>query len=125
MSTAEEATINPDGSQTFENEPPPMNDTAGGEEGAFDAIPEEEAGIDPAFYLLGAFILFVILYFVISSMRKKDDNNGDDFFASLDTEKVSHGMDSWYVCRLAWPHHGCCTTVQLETTLGSGRVLQN
>ena len=89
MSTAEEATINPDGSQTFENEPPPMNDTAGGEEGAFDAIPEEEAGIDPAFYLLGAFILFVILYFVISNMRKKDDNDGDDFFASLDTEKVS------------------------------------
>ena len=59
MSTAEEATINPDGSQTFEDEPPPMNDTAG-EEGAFDAIPEEETGIDPAFYLLGAFILFVI-----------------------------------------------------------------
>ena len=78
---------------------PVSNDTAGGEEGAFDAIPEEEAGIDPAFYLLGAFILFVILYFVISNMRKKDDNDGDDFFASLDTEKVSLHARSVGSCR--------------------------
>lgn len=96
MSTTEEATINPDGSQTFEDEPPPMNDTAGGEEGTFEAVPEEETGIDPAFYLLGAFILFVILYFVYSNMRKKDEDSGDDFFASLDTEKVScFGWNCW------------------------------
>ena len=89
MSTTEEATINPDGSQTFEDEPPPMNDTAGGEEGTFEAVPEE-TGIDPAFYLLGAFILFVILFFVYSNMqKKKEESSGDDFFASLDTEKVS------------------------------------
>ena len=104
MSTAEEATINPDGSTTFENEPPPMNNDTAGEDGStFDSMPPEETGIDPAFYLLGAFILFVILYFVITNMRKKDDNAGDDFFASLDTEKVSLHLvrhSSLHGCRM-------------------------
>ena len=86
MSTAEEATVNPDGSTTFENEPP-VDETMG-EEG-FEEVVAEKTGIDPAFYLLGAVALFVIVYFVVKSMRKKDENDGDDFFASLDTEKVS------------------------------------
>jgi hypothetical protein len=91
MST-EEATVNPDGSTTFET--PPVEETAG--EG-FEAPPmgdEEDMmeevvkGIDPAFYLLGAVILFAIIYFILAMRKKKDADNGDDFFASLDTEKV-------------------------------------
>lgn len=86
MSTAGEATVNPDGSTTFENEPP-VDETMG-EEG-FEEVVVEKTVIDPAFYLLGAVALFVIVYFVIKSMRKKNEKDGDDFFASLDTEKVS------------------------------------
>ena len=77
--------MNPDGSTTFENEPPADETT--GEEGFEEAV-MEKAGIDPAFYLIGAVVLFVVVYFVVSSMRKKDENDGDDFFDSLDTEKV-------------------------------------
>lgn len=88
MSTTEEATINPDGSTTFENEPPPVNDAAG-EDTTFEPNVEELKGVDPAFYLLGAVVAFAVLYLVyVNFLRKKDDNDGDDFFASLDTEKV-------------------------------------
>lgn len=87
MSTTEEATVNPDGSQTFENEP--MNETAGeGFEEVFEEAVKEAPGIDPAFYLIGAAIIFVVVLLIYNSLRKKNDDSGDDFFASLDTEKV-------------------------------------
>lgn len=95
MSTTEEATVNPDGSTTFENEPPPVNEDDGGagggaDEETFETIVQEVKGMDPAFYLLGGVIVLAILYFVyMSYVKKKDENDGDDFFASLDTEKVS------------------------------------
>lgn len=92
--------MNPDGSTTFENEPPPVNDTAE-EEGFEEVLKEEPTGIDPAFYLIGAVAVFVILYFVIKSMRKKDENDGDDFFASLDTEKVRLVID-YKTCKVGY-----------------------
>ena len=99
MSTAEEATVNPDGSTTFENNnEPPVNETAG-EEGMFEEA-VKDTGIDPAFYLIGAVIVFVVLYFFISRMRKKDENDGDDFFASLDTEKVRNKLHYHSNCGL-------------------------
>ena len=90
---AEEATVNPDGSTTFE---PPPPETDGAEEGAgFDEgespFEEEtlkaavEEGIDPAIYLLAGAVVLAFLYFVFVYRKKEDE---DDFFAELDVEKV-------------------------------------
>ena len=94
MSTTEEATVNPDGSTTFET--PPVNETEGDFEGSeqegFEDGPsvEEEIvkGIDPAFYLLAAVVLAGILYYFFV-YRKKKVQEGDEFFSNLDGEKVS------------------------------------
>lgn len=85
MSGTEEATVNPDGSTTFE----------GGEDEAFNATAEEEfigmeeevvKGIDPAIYL-GLFVVFLgLLWFFVLRSRNKEE---DEFFAELDVEKVS------------------------------------
>ena len=82
----ETVTVNPDGSTTFEG----AEDAAGGAEEAFEETFEEtmeeviEAGIDPALYLLAAFIIAVVLYFLY---LRKNRNDQDDYFSSY--EKVS------------------------------------
>ena len=104
MSTTEEATINPDGSTTFETPPGGDPDAgagggpeAGGGEG-FETPPgaegeeipimeEIEKGIDPAFYLIGATIVIVILYYFFVLRRKSNDDD-DDFFANSEDNKV-------------------------------------
>jgi len=88
MSTTEEATVNPDGSTTFEGDET-FNATA--EEDTFaggEDIPMEDVvkGVDPAIYL-GLFVLALGLlwFFVLRSQNKEED----EFFAELDVEKVS------------------------------------
>lgn len=93
--SAEDATINPDGSATFD-ETPPMGDAgadAGGEGESFfqdtaqEGISPDSEGIDPAFYLLGAAFAVIVIYFLF--FRAKKDESEDDFFAELDGDKVS------------------------------------
>eukprot|EP00956_Cyclotella_meneghiniana_P030213 scaffold75415_cov67-Cyclotella_meneghiniana.AAC.2 len=93
---SEEATINPDGTQTF---PDPTASDAGTEEDA--GIPEEDntadetildndestGGIDPAIYLALAAIVFAILFIVMRRRRKRATADVDDFFSNLDGEK--------------------------------------
>jgi hypothetical protein len=101
MSSPQEATVNPDGSTTYEDTTTagsaggsgPEDATNGGN-GFEDAGGAEETfeelvvkGIDPAFYLIGATILVVILYYFFV-MRKKSDDDEDDFFSNMDCEKV-------------------------------------
>jgi hypothetical protein len=90
MSATEEATVNPDGSTTFE--------TPGGEGEQF----QDDAGLppveevmeeivkttDPAVYLLLAVVVVGFLYFFFV-FRKKSDEDEDDFFSNLDGDKVS------------------------------------
>jgi hypothetical protein len=91
---SEEATINPDGSQTF----PDADPTAGAGDAGADAgedmsddIPEEEiTGIDPAIYLALAALAFILIFVVLRMRRKRANADVDDFFSNLDGEKVSH-----------------------------------
>ena len=95
--SAEEATVNPDGSTTFAD--PPVTDEAGGGESTFDEPPtmDEETmnekaeeivqGIDPAIYFLAVMVVVALLYYFFVHRKKKDDS--DSFFADLDGDKVS------------------------------------
>lgn len=91
---SEEATINPDGSQTFAEDPTAGAGDAGaaGEEIPEDAIPETEevviAGTDPAIYLALAALAFVFIFVVLRMRRKRANADVDDFFSNLDGEKV-------------------------------------
>jgi hypothetical protein len=90
--SAEEATVNSDGSTTFDE--PPVG--GGGEESPFEDAPpiDEEAvkevvqGIDPAIYLLVSVLIAAALYYFFVH-RKKASANEDGFFSNLDGDKVS------------------------------------
>ena len=133
-----EATVNPDGSTTFEE--PPVNETMGNETGGgegFDGAEEEimEKGIDPVWYLLAALGVFAVLVFLFR--RRKKDENEDDFFSNLDGEKVSKKDPSGrklpllLLRNLGVPNIIILVlllsldAVQLEPSLRSGRVLHN
>lgn len=83
MSTQEEATINPDGSSTFEGGANAEDfDTSGGED-------IEITGMDPAWYLFGVVVVaMLIAAFVIIRQRKSRSEN-DEFFNQLDGEKFN------------------------------------
>lgn len=91
MST-EEATVNADGSTTFEEAPPATD------EGTFNATEQEAPpfeeeileevvkGTDPAVYLLVGVALLVVVWFFFFRSKKKEE---DDFFSDLDGEKFN------------------------------------
>jgi len=87
---AEEATINSDGTQTFEDFVPPVDDAGAGDEPLM--MDEEtmdeivKAGIDPALILGAVVLLFAVIYFFF--LRKKKDQE-DEFFADLDGDKFN------------------------------------
>jgi len=103
MSTTEEATVNPDGSTTFEGGEEAFNATA--DEG-FDAGEQEDIvedivkGVDPAIYLGLLVLVLGLLWFFVLRKRSKEE---DEFFAELDVEKVSlrpvlcHGVPVWFI----------------------------
>lgn len=84
---AEEATVNPDGSTTFEGAggEEAYNATSGGEEDTIFVEEEIVKGLDPAIYLgLFVVVVAVLWFFVLRSKNKEED----EFFAELDVEKV-------------------------------------
>jgi hypothetical protein len=83
-STTEEATVNPDGSQTFEDVPPPVNETTEEAEEIFEEI---QKGIDPAVYFLIAVAIIAALWYFFVYRKKREDEE-DDFFQNVDGEKV-------------------------------------
>ena len=85
MSTTEEATVNPDGSTTFESDEA-FNATAEEEfVSDHEEIIDVEKGIDPAIYLGIVVLVLALLWFFILRQSNKDE---DEFFAELDVEKV-------------------------------------
>ena len=93
MSTAEEATINPDGSTTFEDTG--GADSAGsdipnmGEGSGEETVEEVIKGTDPALYL-ALTVLFLGIVFIFVQLRKRKKNaEVDDFFSNLDGDKFN------------------------------------
>lgn len=108
MSASEEATINPDGTQTVPGmeedaggaggaEPGPAGGAddagAGGEEETFaEGMPEAEyviKGTDPAIYLFLAVLVLAGIWFFFSYKKRKDEEESDSFFSDLDGEKFN------------------------------------
>ncbi|KAL7521641.1 hypothetical protein ACHAWX_006314 [Stephanocyclus meneghinianus] len=108
MSTTEEATINPDGSTTFQD-PDPTATKPDADDGSIpDDMPtmdDESAeeivkGIDPAIYLALAVVAFAIIFVVLRMRRKRASADVDDFFSNLDGEKfdikLPAAVDEYY-----------------------------
>ena len=103
MSTAEEATINPDGSTTFEDATGGADYDASGanyENTTFDdsdGIPnmdEQSAeeiikGTDPALYLAIAVACFIAIFVFIQMRKKRKNAEIDSFFSNLDGDKFN------------------------------------
>ena len=104
---SEEATVNPDGTTTFESAGAdagagPESDTFTNTDDAFDgaeagAGAEEAAeeivkGTDPAIYLVLAFLAVVVLYYLNYTRNKKKQMEREAFFYDLDGDKVRQDM---------------------------------
>lgn len=114
--SAEEATVNPDGSTTFEQEPPATEDAGGADAGGaggdetpnmdeetFEKAEEIAQGVDPAVYLLLAVIFFGALYYFFVYRKKSDDSEA--FFSELDGDKVS--QPSAVISENRWVFDAC------------------
>merc|ERR1711966_91625 len=75
----DEATVNPDGSTTFDN--------AGNDAG----IGDEEIikGTDPAVYLMLGIVALIALFVFLQLRKKRNNADVSDFFANLDGEKFN------------------------------------
>mmetsp|Transcript_11217 Transcript_11217/g.23778 ORF Transcript_11217/g.23778 Transcript_11217/m.23778 type:complete len:287 (-) Transcript_11217:83-943(-) len=91
----ETVNVNPDGSTTFEGATDGAEGDTAGE--GFDEETMEEAvkGIDPAIYLLVAFVIGAIFYFL---WVRRSRNNEDDYFSSYDkfNIKLPSEVDEYY-----------------------------
>lgn len=112
--SSDEATINTDGSTTFDGQPPIDNHTNSGGEEFDDTIPptmdtEEDvlksvtpAGIDPAVYFLIAVVVISVLYYFFV-YRKKSSVNEDSYFSNLDGDKfklkLPTEVDEYYIIK--------------------------
>lgn len=97
MSTTEEATINPDGTQEV---PPTSSEETFQNNTTFEEIPEVKA-TDPAIYLgIVVLIIAVISFFIYRKRRKATESDGDEFFQQLDGEKFNlklpEAVDEYY-----------------------------
>lgn len=94
MSTAEEATVNPDGSTTFDDAGGGADDSAGADDmpnmdGAEEAAEEIIKGTDPALYLALAVVAFAIIFVFLQLRKKRKNAEVDDFFSNLDGDKFN------------------------------------
>jgi len=111
--SAEEATINPDGTQTMGEDAGAAADDAGadadagaggdagedaggaGEEDFAEGMGGEGAaedvvkGTDPAIFLFLGFVAIAALWFFFWYKKKKEEEDSDSFFSQMDGEKVS------------------------------------
>lgn len=79
--------VDPDGSTTFEGAEGAEDASDGFEGETFDEETMEEVvtGVDPAIYLLLAFVVGAILYFLY---LRRSRSNEDDYFSSYDKVSV-------------------------------------
>mmetsp|Transcript_13188 Transcript_13188/g.32058 ORF Transcript_13188/g.32058 Transcript_13188/m.32058 type:complete len:307 (-) Transcript_13188:265-1185(-) len=96
MSTAEEATVNPDGSTTFNDAGGADSAGAGaaGEDmpnmdGAEETAEEIVKGTDPALFLALAVLAFAVIFVFLQLRKKKKNAEVDDFFSNLDGDKFN------------------------------------
>lgn len=97
MSTTGEATVNPDGSTTFDDAAGDAgadydNTTDSGipnmdEEGA--AAEEIIKGTDPALYLAIAVVIFAVIFIFIQIRKKRKADEIDSFFSNLEGDKFN------------------------------------
>lgn len=90
MSTTEEATVNPDGSTTF-NGPGDGADSSGAAGEDMPDMGEEEIikGTDPALYLALAVVAFAVIFVFLQMRKKRKNAEVDDFFSNLDGDKFN------------------------------------
>jgi len=135
---SEEATVNPDGSTTFES-------AAGGTDGA-DYEPEDDAfedagadetveeivkGTDPAIYLALAFVAAVALYYISYRRNKRKQMEREAFFYDMDGDKFNiklpSAVDEYYEvkdkCEKAGWEPGIPPKNAAEAANGPARVL--
>ena len=93
--SAEEATINPDGTTTFGNEGGAYADSGSGDGADFSGDGENSEGAeeilkgtDPAFYLAAVFLIIVGLWYFMYSRSKKQREDREAFFTEMDGDKV-------------------------------------
>uniref|UniRef100_A0A7S2S0P4 Uncharacterized protein n=1 Tax=Eucampia antarctica TaxID=49252 RepID=A0A7S2S0P4_9STRA len=133
MSATGEATINPDGSTTFDNAGADSGDgTFAGEEGAaFEEMPMGPKGTDPAIYLVLGVLAMVLIWYFLYSRRSKKDDDDFAFFSDLDGEKFNLNLpaavDEYYEvkdkCEDNGWEPGKPPTNQQEAASGPHRVL--
>ena len=92
MSTAEEATVNPDGSTTFDDAG--ANYTNNTTDSGIPNMDEEAAeevikGTDPALYLAIAVVCFAVIFIFIQLRKKRKSDEIDSFFSNLDGDKFN------------------------------------
>jgi len=123
----QEATINPDGSTTFESDP-------NSEQFGADDIGAEEvlaAKVDPAFYLLGFAALFILAIGFVMYRQRKARAETEDFFTQLDGEKFNlklpAAVDEYYAIKEKAIEQGWTPGQKVEgpaaTASGPQRVL--
>jgi hypothetical protein len=111
--SSEEATVNADGSATFQ-EPIVDNEPVGEEIPSDDAPPIDEEivkevakGIDPAFYFLVVVVIVAALYYFLVYRKKSTAAEGDGFFSNLDGDKVCEaqmlGASSHFIAPFSVP----------------------
>lgn len=111
---SEEATVNPDGSTTFESDPGAGADFAepagegadadasaesegfaeGFAEGAEEAAEEIAKGTDPAIYLVLGFLVVAVLYYLNYKRNKKKQMEREAFFYDMDGDKFNIKLPS-------------------------------
>lgn len=107
MSTAEEVTINPDGSTTFDDAGSAAGsgsaDASGGDNGggngngysedssssSDDGFVPPRGGVDPALYLALAVLVFALLFAYLQLRKRRKNADVDDFFSNLDGDKFN------------------------------------
>lgn len=98
MSTTEEATVNPDGSTTFNDASGGADSAGAGGGGGGEDMPHMDAGqaaeeiakrTDPALYLALAVIAFIAIILFLQLRKKRKTAEVDDFFSNLDGDKFN------------------------------------
>jgi len=89
---AEEATVNPDGSTSFDEQDFNAGDSTFDNTEDNDTMgtpPPMEEGMDPAIYLVIALAVLAAIVLIVKKRKAAREEEDDDFFANLDGEKFN------------------------------------